>query len=295
MDREDLDFVLDVTNFKTKEPWGEDPWKPVPGPVKGALTRALHAASTRPRCNIAVEEFKKGRKSKRGAPAAPADDEGIATGAATLALNPKTHTVRLLAMRSTRGARASTACRPRRPTTGASAQARPAHQGQGGPLTGIQRHAQRQGRPAKGVEACAFCLNQASAVTPARRLCRRAAPAANRRQAHRRVVEFTSSPIHLFLAFAPAGGDPELEAMEAANAPAAAGDEEEEADELTAGEEATVRRLETAARKGRFNFQPKVEVKVTLKPSTLTLKTLHPGRVRACVLSFSGLRVCPSM
>ena len=82
LDREDLDFVLDVTKFKTKEPWGEDPWKPVPGPVKGALTRALNAASTRPRCNIAVEEFKKGRKGKRGAPAA-AEDEGIATGAAT--------------------------------------------------------------------------------------------------------------------------------------------------------------------------------------------------------------------
>ena len=54
--------------------------------------------------------------------------------------------------------------------------------------------------------------------------------------------------------------------MEAANAPAAAGDEEEEADELTAGEEAAVRRLETAARKGRLNFQPKVEVKVPLRP-----------------------------
>ena len=60
----------------------------------------------------------------------------------------------------------------------------------------------------------------------------------------------------------PAGGDPELEAMEAANAPSPADDEEQEEEELTAGENAVKRRLETAARKGRLNFQPKVESKV---------------------------------
>lgn len=81
MDREDLDFVLDVTKFKTKAPWGEDPWKPVPPATKAALTRALHADAGRPRCSLAVEEFKKGRKGKRGAAAAAPDEDGIGTGA----------------------------------------------------------------------------------------------------------------------------------------------------------------------------------------------------------------------
>ena len=82
--------------------------------------------------------------------------------------------------------------------------------------------------------------------------------------------------------------------MDAANAPPPAG-EEEEADELTAGEEAAVRRLETAARKGRINFQPKVEAKVTKKPSASSLEALHPGHICACVLSLSAARACPLM
>lgn len=80
MDRDDLDFVLDVTRFKTREAWGEDPWKPVDPQTKSALTRAMNKDAARPRCNLAVEEFKKGRKGRRSA-AAPPDDEGIGTGA----------------------------------------------------------------------------------------------------------------------------------------------------------------------------------------------------------------------
>ena len=37
--RDDLDYVLDVTKWKTKAPWGEDPMKGVPTQVKSAFTR----------------------------------------------------------------------------------------------------------------------------------------------------------------------------------------------------------------------------------------------------------------
>ncbi len=37
--RDDLDFVMDVTKFKTKAAWGEDPMKPIPTQVKSAFTR----------------------------------------------------------------------------------------------------------------------------------------------------------------------------------------------------------------------------------------------------------------
>jgi hypothetical protein len=66
------------------------------------------------------------------------------------------------------------------------------------------------------------------------------------------------------------GGDPELEAAEAANAPPPP--EEEDEEELTAGEHAVKRRLENAAKKGRLNFQPKVETKARPPP--------RPGRAR---------------
>lgn len=37
--RDDLDFTIDVTKFKTKAAWGEDPMKIVPTQVKSAFTR----------------------------------------------------------------------------------------------------------------------------------------------------------------------------------------------------------------------------------------------------------------
>lgn len=37
--RDDLDFAIDVTKFKTKAAWGEDPMKNVPTQVKSAFTR----------------------------------------------------------------------------------------------------------------------------------------------------------------------------------------------------------------------------------------------------------------
>jgi replication factor C subunit 1 len=37
--KEQLEFVMDVTKFKTRSPWGEDPYKEVPTKVKSAFTR----------------------------------------------------------------------------------------------------------------------------------------------------------------------------------------------------------------------------------------------------------------
>lgn len=39
--RDQFDYVLDVTKFKTKAPWGEDPYKDVPTKVKTAFTRCV--------------------------------------------------------------------------------------------------------------------------------------------------------------------------------------------------------------------------------------------------------------
>ena len=41
MAREDLDYVLDVTKFKTKGPWNDDPLKNVPTALKSAFTRCV--------------------------------------------------------------------------------------------------------------------------------------------------------------------------------------------------------------------------------------------------------------
>ena len=63
--RDDLDYVLDVTKWKTKSSWGEDPMKGVPTQVKAAFTRYVHSvlpdtvsckmpnASVRPSCQTA--------------------------------------------------------------------------------------------------------------------------------------------------------------------------------------------------------------------------------------------------
>lgn len=39
INREDLDFLIDVTKFKTKADWNEDPMKDIPPGVKSSFTR----------------------------------------------------------------------------------------------------------------------------------------------------------------------------------------------------------------------------------------------------------------
>ncbi len=43
MTREDLDYVLDVTKFKTQAHWNDDPMKNVPTNLKSAFTRCARA------------------------------------------------------------------------------------------------------------------------------------------------------------------------------------------------------------------------------------------------------------
>lgn len=42
MARDDLDYVLDVTKFKTRGNWNDDPLKGVPTALKSAFTRCAH-------------------------------------------------------------------------------------------------------------------------------------------------------------------------------------------------------------------------------------------------------------
>lgn len=43
INREDLDFLIDVTKFKTKADWNEDPMKDIPPGVKSSFTRCAPA------------------------------------------------------------------------------------------------------------------------------------------------------------------------------------------------------------------------------------------------------------
>jgi hypothetical protein len=70
--REDVDFVMSVTHFKSKGEWSEDPMKGVETKVKSAFTRTFNQTGGRARCNIAVDDFK--RKGRKGAAAIPSDE-----------------------------------------------------------------------------------------------------------------------------------------------------------------------------------------------------------------------------
>lgn len=65
--RDDLDFVLDVTKFKTTKEWGADPYKDVPTVVKSAFTRAFNAVGGRAKCGAMLPDAKKVTKGRRGA------------------------------------------------------------------------------------------------------------------------------------------------------------------------------------------------------------------------------------
>ncbi|EFJ40860.1 DNA replication factor C complex subunit 1 [Volvox carteri f. nagariensis] len=80
IDREQFDFILDVTSFKSKAAWAEDMFKDVPTKVKSAFTRSLNSTAPAARCLAQVEEVKLGRgagkgKGKGRKAAAEEDDE----------------------------------------------------------------------------------------------------------------------------------------------------------------------------------------------------------------------------
>lgn len=59
--------------------------QPIDPKVKAAFTRAFNKSGIRPRCNLAVEEFKRGRgKGKKGAAKADDDDEDAGINGACL-------------------------------------------------------------------------------------------------------------------------------------------------------------------------------------------------------------------
>ncbi|GLI64437.1 hypothetical protein VaNZ11_007707 [Volvox africanus] len=77
IDREQFDFILDVTSFKSKATWAEDTFKEVPTKVKSAFTRNLNSSMPTARCLAQVEEVKLGRGAGKGKgrKAAPEDND----------------------------------------------------------------------------------------------------------------------------------------------------------------------------------------------------------------------------
>lgn len=73
--REDYDFITSVTSFKTKAPWGADPYKPIETAVKTAFTRAFNAQHLMPKTGFAMEEGKKKKGKGKGSAAAAGDEE----------------------------------------------------------------------------------------------------------------------------------------------------------------------------------------------------------------------------
>ena len=63
--REDFEFVTDITKFKTKDAWGEDPLKGVETKVKSAFTRRFNKSGGRAKIGTMVEDAKRGSKKKR--------------------------------------------------------------------------------------------------------------------------------------------------------------------------------------------------------------------------------------
>ncbi|KAG2439222.1 hypothetical protein HXX76_004584 [Chlamydomonas incerta] len=80
IDKEQFDYIMDVTSFKSKSPWAADLFKDVPPKVKAAFTRTLNSTAPAARCNAQVEEVKLGRgkgkaKGKGGRKGAAEDEE----------------------------------------------------------------------------------------------------------------------------------------------------------------------------------------------------------------------------
>ena len=73
--REDIEFVADVTKFKTRGAWGADPYKTVETLVKSAFTRAFNQQHLMPKTGFGMEEGKKKKGKKGGGGAAEEEEE----------------------------------------------------------------------------------------------------------------------------------------------------------------------------------------------------------------------------
>eukprot|EP00798_Chlamydomonas_sp_ICE-L_P025082 gene25082-biopygen19531 len=80
--REMFDYVIDVTKFKTKADWGEDPMKDVPTKIKSAFTRSFNRQGLHAKCGAMLSAPLKGKKGKKGAAGAEdgADDDEDESG-----------------------------------------------------------------------------------------------------------------------------------------------------------------------------------------------------------------------
>lgn len=72
--RDDIEFITDVTKFKTKGAWADDPFKSVESTVKSAFTRAFNAQHIRAKTGFGLDEGKK-KRGKRGGSGDGLDDE----------------------------------------------------------------------------------------------------------------------------------------------------------------------------------------------------------------------------
>jgi replication factor C subunit 1 len=76
--REQFDYIMDVTSFKTKAPWGADPVKDVPRKIKSAFTRTFNRATHPARCGLMLDDPKRARAAAAAsteAEAGPGEDQ----------------------------------------------------------------------------------------------------------------------------------------------------------------------------------------------------------------------------
>lgn len=79
--REDIDFINDVTKFKSLGSWNDDPMKRVETQVKSAFTRAFNQQHIKPKTGFGLEDAKKKRKGGGGRGAVVDEEEEDGEGA----------------------------------------------------------------------------------------------------------------------------------------------------------------------------------------------------------------------
>lgn len=82
MRREDLDSIMEITKFKTKAAWGEDPYKAIETSVKSAFTRAFNQSNNKQKNRVGPKSSKDRRKANQDVESDPyelMEGSGLAT------------------------------------------------------------------------------------------------------------------------------------------------------------------------------------------------------------------------
>ena len=79
MRREDLDSIIEITKFKTKAAWGEDPYKAIETSVKSAFTRAFNQQVHKEKNRLGAKSSKDRRKTN---PELETDPDEVMEGSA---------------------------------------------------------------------------------------------------------------------------------------------------------------------------------------------------------------------